>query len=286
MSNARISIRDALYEAPGPKTRKRIVIVTVISLIALAALVGAVIRQFYLTGQLDAKYWSFFIRATTWRFLGRGIAGTLEVALAAGVVTFVLGFLMMLGRISNSRILRGISTALIEFTRGVPTLLFIYFFFLVVPQFGFKLPAFWKIAAPVAISASGVVAEVLRSGVNAVPRGQTEAALSLGMSGRSVFLKVVFPQAIRYVIPALISEVVIVVKDTTFAYVVNFPDLMQNAKVLISNYDALLSVYLVVAVIYIVINYLLNRASAIAARHRNSTMIITQQSEEVVTEQI
>lgn len=286
MSNAHISIRDALYEAPGPKTRKRTAIATVISLCALAALAGAVIRQFYLTGQLDARYWSFFIRATTWRFLGRGIAGTLEVALAAGVVTFVLGFLMMLGRISNSRILRGISTALIEFTRGVPTLLFIYFFFLVVPQLGLKLPAFWKIAAPVAISASGVVAEVLRSGVNAVPRGQTEAALSLGMSGRSVFLKVVFPQAIRYVIPALISEVVIVVKDTTFAYVVNFPDLMQNAKVLISNYDALLSVYLVVAVIYIVINYLLNRASATAARYRNRSMIITQQGEETVIEQI
>ena len=87
------------------------------------------------------------------------------------------------------------------------------------------------------------------------------------MMPHSVFLKVVFPQAFRFVVPALISELVIVVKDTTFAYVVNFPDLMQNAKVLISNYDALLSVYLVVAVIYIVINWLLNRAS-VAAAHR------------------
>lgn len=273
MSNIHVSVRDALYEAPGPKTRKRIRIATIISLAALAVLIAAVIRQFYLTGQLGAKYWSIFTRATTWRFLGKGIAGTLEVALAAGIVTFVLAFLLMLGRISNSKIARGISTALIEFTRGVPTLLFIYFFFLVVPQLGFKLPAFWKIAVPVAISAAGVVAEVLRSGVNAVPKGQTEAALSLGMSGRSVFIKVVFPQAIRYVIPALISELVIVVKDTTFAYVVNFPDLMQNAKVLISNYDALLSVYLVVAVIYIFINYLLNKASAFVARRRNSSTV-------------
>lgn len=282
MSNARVSIRDALYEAPGPKTRKNTAIVTGISLIALAALAVVVIRQFYLTGQLDAKYWSIFLRATTWKFLGRGIAGTLEAALAAGVLTFVIGFLLMLGRISTSRIARVICTALIEFTRGVPTLLFIYFFFLVVPQLGINLPAFWKIAAPVAISACGVVAEVLRSGVNAVPKGQREAALSLGMRERSVFLKVVFPQAIRYVIPALISELVIVVKDTTFAYVVNFPDLMQNAKVLISNYDALLSVYLVVAVIYIVINYLLNRASDFAARRSSSSMIIPQQNKDVM----
>lgn len=276
MSDARVSVRDALYESPGPKARKRIRIATAVSLVVIAALVAGVVRQFYLTGQLDAKYWSFLTRFTTWRFIGKGLAGTLEVALAAGILAFVLAFFMMLGRISRSKVLRGISTALIEFTRGVPTLLFIYFFFLVVPQMGFKIPAFWKVAAPVAISAAGVVAEVLRSGVNAVPKGQKEAALSLGMSERSVFLKVVFPQVIRYVIPALISELVIVVKDTTFAYVVNFPDLMQNAKVLISNYDALLSVYLIVAVIYIVINYLLNKASAVVAGRRSSTITSQQ----------
>lgn len=278
--------RDALYEPPGPRARRRVAAATVVSLIALAALVAGIIRRFYITGQLDAKYWSFFARATTWRFLGEGLIGTLEAAAAAGVMAFLLGFLMMLARISGSRALRGLGTALVEFTRGVPTLLFIYFFFLVLPQLGISLAAFWKISIPVAISASGVVAEVLRSGVNAVPKGQKEAALSLGMSGSSVFLKVVFPQAIRYVIPALISELVIVVKDTTFAYVVNFPDLMQNARVLISNYDALVAVYLVVAVIYILINYLLNRASAFVASRRSKTMITQRQDEAIAAEQI
>ena len=276
MSSVRISARDMLYEEPGPKAKRRIRIVTGISLAALAALAAAVIHRFYITGQLDPKYWSFFARATTWTFLGKGLLGTLEAAIMAGILAFTAGFLLMLGRISRFRILRGICTALIEFTRGVPTLLFIYFFFLVVPQFGIQMSAFWKISIPVAISACGVVAEVLRSGVNAVPKGQTEAALSLGMRDGSVFLKVVFPQVIRYVIPALIAELVIVVKDTTFAYVVNFPDLMQNAKVLISNYDALLSVYLVVAVIYILINYLLNRLSdTVAARQRRKKLNVT-----------
>ncbi len=276
MSAVNTSIRDTLYEPPGPKARKRIMAATVISLGALAALIALLLRQFYLSGQLKAKYWSFFTRDTTWKFIGHGLAGTLEVALAAGVLAFTAGLLLMLGRISKSRILRGVSMALIEFSRGVPTLLFVYFFFLVAPQFGLKLPAFWKIAAPVAISASGVVAEVFRSGVNAVPKGQTEAALSLGMQEGSVFFKIVFPQALRYVIPALISELVIVLKDTTFAYVVNYSDLMQNAKVLISNYDALLSVYLAVAVIYILINYALNKISVAIARrmHVSSTMIM------------
>ncbi len=276
MKTANTSIRDVLYEAPGPKTRKRIMIITAISLAVLAALFILILRQFYITGQLSSKYWALFTRFSTWRFLGRGLVGTVEVAIGAGVTAFLAGLVLMLGRISGSRITRWISTALIEFSRGVPTLLFIYFFFLIAPQFGLKLPAFWKISAPVAISAAGVVAEVLRSGVNSVPKGQTEAALSLGMRGGSVFFKIVFPQAMRYVIPALISELVIVLKDTTFAYVVNYSDLMQNARVLVSNYDALLSVYLVTAVIYILINYLLNKASVAIARrmHISSAAIV------------
>lgn len=273
MSTVNTSIRDILYEAPGPKAHRRIVAATAVSLAALAALLAVVVRQFYISGQLDAKRWAFFAQYTTWRFLGRGLAGTLKVALMAGLIAFAAGLLLMLGRIGKSRVIRGISRVLIEFSRGVPTLLFIYFFFLVAPQAGLKLPAFWKITLPVAISASGVVAEVLRSGVNAVPKGQTEAALSLGMLDRSVFYKIVFPQALRYVIPALISELVIVLKDTTFAYVVNYADLMQNARVLISNYDALLPVYLVVAVIYILINYILNKVSVAVARRRNTSAV-------------
>ena len=271
MSAANVTIRDALYEAPGPKTKKRIAIFTAVSLVALAALIFLIIRQFYITGQLNEKYWSLFTRFTTWKFLAEGLVGTLQVALVSSVVAFVIAFLLMVGRINRNKIASWISTALIELSRGIPTLLFIYFFFLVAPQLGLKLPTFWKISLPVALSAAGVVAEVLRSGVNAVPKGQTEAAVALGMRSVTVFTKIVFPQAFRYVIPSLISELVIVLKDTTFAYVVSYADLMQNARVLISNYDALLSVYLVVALIYILINYLLNQASVAVAKRLKAT---------------
>ena len=255
------SIRDMMYEEPGPKTRKTIRVFTVIAVLLLAALLAVIIRQFAITGQFASRYWYFFGKWTTWRFLGEGLLVTLEAALTGSAIAFVLGFLLMRGKLRRNKILRTISICLIEFTRGVPTLLFIYFFFLVVPQTGWKLSAFWKITLPCALSACGVVAEELRSGVNAVPRGQTEAALSLGLTETRLFYKVIFPQAIRFVIPSLIAELVIVLKDTTFAYVVTCPDLMQNAKVLISNYDAMLSVYLVVSVIYILINYLLNKLS-------------------------
>lgn len=264
-----VSIRDFLYEEPGPKTRMWIRIGTGISLILLAWLIWAVVDRFIVTGQFREKYWVFFIRWTTWRFLGEGLLTTLEVALTAGAITFAIGFLLMRGRLSRHAVLWRSCAGIITFTRGVPTLLFVYFFFLVFPKTGIKLSGFWKITLPVAISACGVVAETLRSGVNGVAKGQREAALSLGMTERRTFYRVIFPQAFRYVIPTLIAELVIVLKDTTFAYIVSCADLMQNAKVLISNYDALVSIYLVVAVIYILINYGLNRLSdTLAGRSR------------------
>ena len=272
MNGSRRNIQDVLYEAPGPRARRVTRIATVLSLALIFVLLVLVIRRFYLEGQLDEKYWALFARWTTWRYLGQGLLGTLRAALMAGAVAFALAFLLMISRISPILPLKAAAVALIEFTRGVPTLLFIYFFFLVAPNLGVTLPAFWKITLPVAISASGLVAEALRSGVNAVPKGQKEAAMALGMRNRTIFLRIVLPQAIRFVIPALIAELVIVVKDTTFAYIVTFPDLMQNAKVLVSNHDALLSVYLVVAVLYIMINYLINRASIAAGRRRNRVL--------------
>lgn len=267
------SIRDALYEQPGPRARRRVRIGTAISLVIVVALLALVGHRFYVTGQFAPRYWTFFTRWSTWRFLLQGFAGTVRVAACAGAIALVLGVALMLGRISHLRALSAVCRVLTDFFRGVPSLLLIYFFFLVVPQYGIKMPAFWMLTLPVALAAAGVLAEVFRAGVNAVPKGQVEAALSLGLSPLRTTFKIVLPQAIRFVIPSLISQLVVVVKDTTVAYVVSYPDLMQNARVLITNYDALVSTYFVIAVIYILINYAINKASVYVA-HRTGTTII------------
>lgn len=267
------SMRDALYEEPGPRTRRRIVVGTVLSALLVIAGVAAIIRQFYVTGQLAPRYWSFFLEWTTWRFLLQGLLGTVEVAITAGVIALVLGLLLMLGRTSGVAPLSVVCRVVTDFFRGVPSLLLIYFFFFVPAQLGLKMPSFWMLALPVALAASGVLAEVFRAGVNAVPKGQVEAAVSIGLSPAKTMFKIVLPQAVRYVIPSLIAQLVVVVKDTTVAYVVSYPDLMQNARVLITSYDALVSTYLVVAVIYILINYLINKASVYVA-NRTGVKII------------
>lgn len=268
-----MTMRDALYEAPGPKTRRKMVVGTVISLAAVAALLAFAVYRFWVTGQLSSRYWELFSWRTTWIYLGRGLVGTFQVALTAGVISLVLGMLLMLGRISHVRPLSVLCAILTNFFRGVPSLLFIYGFFFVVPSLGLKMDSFWMLTIPISLAASGVLAEVFRAGVNAVPKGQVEAALSLGMSPLRTTFKIVLPQAIRFVIPSLISQLVVVVKDTTVAYVVSYPDLMQNARVLITNYDALVSVYFTIAIIYILINYAINQAS-IYVSHRLGVKII------------
>ncbi len=274
MSAARtLSMRDALYEAPGPRTRRRVRIGTAVSAVVVLLAIAAVVRQFWVTGQLAPRYWSLFLQWTTWRFLGQGLLGTVAVALTAGAIALVLGLVLMLGRTSGVRPLAALCRVVTDFFRGVPSLLLIYFFFFVPAQLGLKLPSFWMLTLPVALAASGVLAEVFRAGVNAVPRGQVEAALSIGLSRGKTMRKIVLPQAVRYVIPSLIAQLVVVVKDTTVAYVVSYPDLMQNARVLITSYDALVSLYLVIAVIYILINYAINKAS-VAVANRTGVKIV------------
>lgn len=268
-----VSIRDALYEAPGPRARRRVIVGTAVSAVVVLVLVALVARQFYVTGQLAPRYWSFLLEWTTWRFLLQGLAGTVEVAISAGAIALVLGLLLMLGRTSGIRPLSAVCRFLTDFFRGVPSLLLIYFFFLVIPQYGIRMSSFWMLTAPIALAASGVLAEVFRAGVNAVPKGQVEAALSLGLSPAKTMFRVILPQAIRYVIPSLIAQLVVVVKDTTVAYVVSYPDFMQNARVLITSHDALVSMYLVVAVVYILINYAINKASVYVSRRTGVKII-------------
>ena len=255
------ALEDVLF---GDLTHKAQAITRVVSVgvaAALLVLIAAIVYRFQDAGQFAGRLWEFFAWKTTWVFLGKGLLGTLASAAAAAVIALVLGLVLLVGRLSRLRIVRWPAVAVIEFLRGVPTLLLIYVCFLVLPSLGIKLSAYWMLTLPVGLSTAAVVAEVYRAGVLAVPRGQTDAARALGLSKAQVFAYIVFPQAFRYIVPALVAQLVIVVKDTTFGYVVTYGELMQNAKVLIANYRSLVPVYLVVAVLYCLVNYAISRAS-------------------------
>ncbi|WP_373807126.1 amino acid ABC transporter permease [Delftia acidovorans] len=255
------SLEDILFGAPSPQARKITQAVSLIAAAGLIALAAGVVWRFHSAGQLEARFWEFFAWPTTWAFLAKGLLGTLASSAMAAVIALSLGLVLLAGRLARPRIVRWPSIAVIEFLRGTPTLLLIYVCFLVLPAAGIKLGTYWMLTLPIGLSTAAVVAEVYRAGVLAVPRGQTDAARSLGLTEVQVFRFAVFPQALRYIVPALVAQLVIVVKDTTFGYIVTYGELMQNAKVLIANYHALVPVYLVVAVLYCLVNYAISRAS-------------------------
>lgn len=254
-------LEDILFGAPSPRAQAVTRVASAITAAGLLLLAAGVALQFHSAGQLDAQFWEFFAWPTTWAFLGKGLLGTLASSAMAAAIALALGLVLLMGRLARPRLVRWPSVAAIEFLRGTPTLLLIYVCFLVLPSVGIKLSTYWMLTLPVSLSTAAVVAEVYRAGVLAVPRGQPDAARSLGMTDTQVFFHVVFPQALRYIVPALVAQLVIVVKDTTFGYVVTYGELMQNAKVLIANYHALVPVYLVVAALYCLVNYAISRAS-------------------------
>ena len=252
---------DILFGAPGPRAQTVVRMGSVFAAAALLVLTAGIVFRFQTAGQLEARFWEFFAWPTTWAFLARGLLGTLASAAMAAVIALALGLVLLLGRLSRLQLVRWPSIAVIELLRGTPTLLLIYVCFLVLPSAGIKLSTYWMLTLPIGLSTAAVVAEVYRAGVLAVPRGQTDAARSLGLTEAKVFFLVVFPQALRYIVPALVAQLVIVVKDTTFGYVVTYGELMQNAKVLIANYHTLVPVYLVVAALYRLVNYAISKAS-------------------------
>ncbi|RZJ14862.1 MAG: amino acid ABC transporter permease [Haliea sp.] len=255
------ALEEILFAAPSPRARALTRAASVAVAAVLLVLAAGIVYRFHAAGQLDARLWKLFTWRTTWDFLAKGLLGTLASAAMAAVIALVFGLVLLLGRLSRLRLARWPSIAVIEFLRGVPTLLLIYVCFLVLPSAGIKLSSYWMLTLPIGLSTAAVVAEVYRAGVLAVPRGQTGAARSLGLTEAQVFFSVVFPQAVRYIVPALVAQLVIVVKDTTFGYVVTYGELMQNARVLIANYQALVPVYLVIAVLYCLVNYTISRVS-------------------------
>jgi glutamate transport system permease protein len=260
------SVEEALFLNADSRASSLLRVGTIVAVAAIAGLALAIVLQFHKAGQLAPRYWSFFGWATTWKFLLSGLAGTLASAAMAAVIALAGGLVFLAGRLSKFRPIRWISVAVIEFLRGVPSLLLIYFCFLVLPPLGFRMGAYWMVTLPIGLGTAAVVAEVYRAGVLAVPRGQPEAAASLALNGWQSFFHVVFPQALRYVIPSLMAQLVIVVKDTTFGYVVTYGELMQNARVLIANYNSLVPVYLIVGALYCLINYSISKASRSQAK--------------------
>ena len=261
------SATRVLFDEPGPRARARIRVFTVLALVLLAGLVALALYQFARSGQLGRSRWLPFTQLPYLAFLAEGFVGTITATALAAVVSFPLGIVLALGRLSTVRPVRWLSTGYIELFRSIPLLLLIYAFLLALPRFGINLPILWKLVVPIILVNVAVLAEVYRAGILSVDRGQFEAAAALGLPNGVAMRAVILPQAIRYVVPSLVTQLVALLKDSTLGYVVSYPELMKQANNLANNTKLLLQAFVVVSLVYVAINLSLTRlAVALEAR--------------------
>lgn len=245
---------SAIFDAPGPKARVRIRVITAISLLALAGLVAFGVYLFWSNGQLAPDKWINFTQWPTQRYLLIALGNTLLATAGAAALALPLGAVLAVGRLSKRRLLRWPATFVIELFRAIPLLLVIYIFLIALPQHGVNPDLYWKLVIPIALCSAATIAEVLRAGVLSVPAGQAEAGRSIGLTENQIMRLILMPQAIRMVIPSLVAQLVILLKDTTLGYVVSFGELQHSARVLVASTGDLIQTYLVVALVYIGLN--------------------------------
>ena len=249
-----------LFDEPGPRGRIMIAVGSVFAVLGIAALLGAVLYRLDLAGQLDYPEWRYFLGRSVVSQLLDAAGNTLSLGAVAAVLTFPLGIVLGWLRMLDNRPVRWLVGLWIDAMRAVPMLLLVYFFLLVVPRF-VGVSDFWKLALPIVMCTSATTAEVFRSGVRALDRGQTEASLALGMSRSLTMRLILAPQALRLMLPTLITQMVTIIKGTTLAYALYYADLLYGGAQIIgqAKKDVHLSVffqgYVIIAVLYIIVNW-------------------------------
>jgi glutamate transport system permease protein len=259
----------ALYDIPGPVTRKRHFAYGVASTVAIIALIAWIIYLLFDTDQFTSAKWSPFQYEGIQELLLRGLGNTLKAFAYAAVLSLALGAVLAVGRLSVHRPVRWISTLLVEFFRAMPVLVMIFFIFVAL-----KVQALPALVAGLTLYNGSVLAEVFRTGINSVERGQREAAYALGMRKTQVTSYVLAPQAVRAMLPTIISQLVVALKDTSLGFLITYEEFLHAGKLIASNLDydlPFIPVVMVISPIYIGMCMLLSWfATWMARRQRRS----------------
>lgn len=207
------------------------------------------------------KYWPVFVE---------GLFNTVWIALVAIVLGALFGTLIALVRMSKNKIVSTIALVYIETLRGTPMLLQFYFFWLGLPYLFPKMPNIGCALVALCINSSAYVAECVRAGIQAVDSGQREAAMSLGLTERNIMMKIILPQAVKNILPALGNEFVVMIKETALASIFFVGELMTAFKTVQSNTFLGLEPLIIVGVIYLVITLTLSRGIKAVERRMNA----------------
>lgn len=229
--------------------------------ITLAALL-ALVAVGFLIGVLPADKWEPFLRPTTWRTFGLGLLSTLFIASVSLVASMVISLPLALARISLPRPWRTVATLWIEGVRATPVLviLVVVFFGLLRLGIDFRLRQLYVIIG-LTIYTSAVLAEILRAGIASIPRGEAEAARSLGLNYWQSMRYVILPQAYARMTPAIVSQLITLNKDTSLGFIIAAQEVVRTGRAFFNFYGNPVETYLVLLLIFFAINYPLSRVS-------------------------
>lgn len=268
---------SVLFDAPGPRARLRNHLATAVTVVVVGLVAWFVLAKLSDSGQLEASKWTPFLEPNTWTtFLIPGIQNTLKAAAISIVLALALGVLLGIGRMSPSRLISTPCAIFVEFFRAVPVLIMMYFSYEFYADFKFFDSEYWTLAGVVTgltLYNGAVVAEIVRAGVNALPRGQSEAAWSLGLRWGQTMRSVLLPQAVTSMLPVLVSQLVVVLKDTALGVAITYPELVAQVSLIVAGGNtSYIPALTVVALLMIVVNFALSSFAVwLEGRLRRST---------------
>lgn len=265
---------NVLYDAPGPKARRLSLILSVASGVLILA--GLVAVYLFLSmprvnaagvaqpGIFDPSRWDILGDRALWRAVLRGLTATLQMAGVAAVLAVLFGVLFSMARTARSRWFRIPATVLVEFFRGMPVLLMMLFILLV-----FSSGQFVAGVAALAVYNGAVIGEALRAGIASLPKGQRESGLALGLTPLQTRFSIEYPQAFRQMLPIIIAQLVVLLKDTSLAYIIGYQELLnvvlkQGPTTFGSRY--LFTLFFVVWAVYLAVNMTLSWLARVVAR--------------------
>jgi glutamate transport system permease protein len=255
---------SVLYDAQGPRAKRRNVVFTTVFVVAVAALLWWVFGTLKDKGQLEWSLWKpFFSGSEAWStYIWPGLENTLKAAVLAVIIALPLGAVLGIARLSDHVWVRVPAAIVVEFFRSIPVLVLMIFGLALFAEYtnvsSDDRPLYAVITGLVLYNAS-VLAEIVRAGILALPKGQSEAAMAIGLRKGQVMRTILLPQAVTTMLPAIVSQLVVILKDTALGgAVLTFPELLASANTMSGYYGAnVIASFTVVAVIYIALNFLL-----------------------------
>ena len=249
---------SVLFDAPGPKTVARHRTYSIVSILVLVALVAFAVWRLYDRDQLEYALWEPFVTPKYLDFiLVDGLLQTLKMAFFSIIFAVVIGLVLGIGKLSDRGWIRWPAWLVVEFFRAAPELLLLVFAFYLLSIGNGPLSPFWCVVIALTLYNGAVLAEVFRAGINAVPQGQSEAAYAIGMRKSQVMTTVLLPQGVKIMLPSIISQMVVALKDTSLGYYITAPGLTAVGKPLYLEFGNQVPTAIVITGIYVTINLIL-----------------------------